>query len=93
MYEPPIHLHYDYADPQKIQELYVKEQERYIVKCCMNMGVTVDRDELIKALQYDRGQYEKGFDDGRAEGYRAGVEEAKERYLLALSDLMERRSQ
>lgn len=26
--------------------------------------VNVDRDELIKALEYDRHQYEKGFHDG-----------------------------
>ena len=93
MYESPIHLHYDYADPQKIQELYVREQEKYIVKCCMNMGVTVDRDELVKALQYDRGQYEKGFEDGRAEGYRAGVEEATTRILRKVKEMMEGGSQ
>lgn len=25
----------------------------------------IDREELIKALRYDRGQYEKGYADGR----------------------------
>lgn len=28
------------------------------------VDIEVDRDELIKALQYDRGQYEKGYNDG-----------------------------
>ena len=28
------------------------------------MGLDVDREELLKALKYDRGQYEKGYADG-----------------------------
>ena len=35
------------------------------------VGIKVDRDELIKALEYDRGQYEKGYGDG----YRAAKDE------------------
>ena len=27
-------------------------------------GIAVDKDELIKALQYDRGQYSRGYRDG-----------------------------
>jgi len=37
-------------------------------------GIDVDKDELIKALNYDRGQYEKGYQDG----YEKGYQEAKE---------------
>lgn len=32
-----------------------------IIKICVN----VDRDELIKALEYDRNQYAKGYEDGK----------------------------
>lgn len=32
-----------------------------IFKAVQNVGVNVDRDELIKALRYDRGQYQKGY--------------------------------
>ena len=32
-------------------------------------GIKVDRDELIKALQYDRDQYKKGYADGQKDGY------------------------
>ena len=28
--------------------------------------VTVDRDEVLRALRYDRDQYDKGFADGKA---------------------------
>ena len=38
-----------------------------IFKAVQNVGVNVDRDELIKALQYDRNQYQKGYADRDAE--------------------------
>ena len=34
-----------------------------ILKAVQNVGVNVDRDELIKALRYDRDQYKKGYAD------------------------------
>lgn len=34
-----------------------------IVRGVLNYGINVDKEELIKALKYDRGQYEKGFSD------------------------------
>lgn len=34
-----------------------------IFKAVQNVGVNVDRDELIKALRYDRDQYKKGYAD------------------------------
>lgn len=34
------------------------------LKAVQNVGIDVDKEELIKALQYDRGQYEKGYKDG-----------------------------
>ena len=38
------------------------------------LGYKVDKDELLKALQYDRNQYDKGYNDGRKETF---VEELK----------------
>lgn len=37
------------------------------LKAVQNVGVDVDKEELIKALQYDRNQYEKGHKDGYAD--------------------------
>jgi hypothetical protein len=34
------------------------------------MCINVDREELLNALQYDRGQYEKGYRDGQRDGQR-----------------------
>jgi Zn-finger nucleic acid-binding protein len=37
--------------------------ESEICKAVQKVGVNVDKDELIKALQYDRAQYQKGYND------------------------------
>lgn len=34
------------------------------LKAVQNVGIDVNKEELIKALQYDRNQYEKGHKDG-----------------------------
>lgn len=36
------------------------------------LNVTVDKDELVKALAYDREQYRDGYRHGYDEGYRDG---------------------
>lgn len=43
------------------------EEENHILSVIQGMGVLVDKEELIKALEYDRNQYEKGYADGRKE--------------------------
>lgn len=37
--------------------------EKGIMKAVENVGITVDKEELIKALQFDRGQYDRGYAD------------------------------
>lgn len=34
-----------------------------ILKAVCDVGISVDKDELIRALKYDREQYEKGYRD------------------------------
>lgn len=41
--------------------------EGQICKAVQNVGVSVDKEELLKALQYDRDQYQKGYADRDAE--------------------------
>lgn len=60
-YESPIKWYQ--ADP--FVETLRDEADNVIVRAVAHADVQVDRDELIKALEYDRGQYEKGFHDGR----------------------------
>lgn len=42
------------------------EWENGIVKAVRGYNVNCDKEELVKALAYDRDQYQKGFADGRA---------------------------
>lgn len=41
--------------------------EKDIYKAVQNVGIDVNKEELIKAMQYDRNQYEKGYADAIAE--------------------------
>lgn len=61
-YESPISV---WWSDTKIEQLR-DEYDNLIIKAVKNVCPEVDRDELIKALEYDRGQYEKGFADGIA---------------------------
>ena len=62
MYESPVNL-YTMAD--EIQKRVNDETEQYIYEYVRNICVTVDKDELFKALKYDRDQYAKGYADGK----------------------------
>lgn len=54
-----------YESPIKIITGQMKTNyENEIYSAVQNVGINVDRDELLKALEYDRGQYEEGFREG-----------------------------
>ena len=38
-----------------------------VMKATQAVNVTVDKEELLRALRYDRGQYDKGYADAKAE--------------------------
>ena len=40
-----------------------------VFKAIQKADITVDREELIAALHYDRGQYEKGYADGKRDAW------------------------
>ena len=61
MYESPITI-----KTEEIARNIIDKQEEYILTQ-VQMCVDVDKDELLKALQYDRRQYEKGYMDRDAE--------------------------
>lgn len=61
MYESPIEIFRAVDDIIKqVNEGTDKMVCEAVIKC----GVNVNKDELIKALQYDREQYAKGYNDG-----------------------------
>ena len=49
-----------------VSPIHVKDKcDNAVFRAVQEVGIEVDKDELLKALQYDRGQYEKGYSDGR----------------------------
>lgn len=64
-YESPIIVDY-------IMREQKKQFEKDILKVIASYNITVDADELLKALSYDRNQYEKGY----KAGYEAAMNEA-----------------
>jgi hypothetical protein len=58
MYECPINFVFD-----DIQMQIVKQQENEAYMAVQKCGVNVDKEELMRALQYDREQYEQGYED------------------------------
>ena len=56
MYKSPIDIIYGQMETQL---------EGTVLKAVQNVGVNVDKEELIRALKYDRNQYDKGYADGK----------------------------
>lgn len=61
MWESPINV-------MEIQDSFVREikekTEEMVFTEIKRIGVDVNKEELLKALQYDREQYGKGYSDG-----------------------------
>lgn len=56
----PVELIYEDA-----KTIFLEQTDEHIMaRCEATLGVKVDRDELIKAMHYDREQYKKGFENG-----------------------------
>lgn len=55
-----------YDSPIKLFQSDLKTQiENGIFKAVQEVGIDVNKEELIKALQYDRNQYDKGYSDAK----------------------------
>lgn len=61
-YESPITI-----VQKEMQNQLNIQMENSVIKAVREFGVDVDKEELIKALQYDRNQYSKGYNDAKAE--------------------------
>ena len=64
MYKSPIDFIYCQPDVQL---------EGDILRAVQKVGINVDKEELTRALQYDRDQYEKGYEDGKSEVVQQGT--------------------
>lgn len=50
--------------------------ENGIYKAVQNVNIDVNKEELEKALRYDRDQYVEGFTNGYEAGYKKGINDA-----------------
>lgn len=66
MYQSPIEIYHKTIG--SLTTDIAKRTDEMVVNACLEIGVKVDRDELIKMAKYDRGQYEKGYEDGQVSG-------------------------
>lgn len=62
MYNPPIEMLIT-----DISNQIVKQQDEEIYKAVVRYVPNVDKEELIRALKYDRNQYEAGYLEGEAD--------------------------
>ena len=60
-YKSPIEITTD------LTNAFMLECENEVVKAVYRIGVNVDKDELLRALAYDREQYKAGYEDGLAD--------------------------
>ena len=64
MYESPIKIIESTLD--SFSKAIIKQRDDAIfAEIQSSFGVDVDKAELLRALQYDRNQYEKGYADGK----------------------------
>lgn len=66
----------------EIQRNYNSKVDTLILEEIHKYDVKVDKDELIKALKYDRNQYEKGYVDGKKETAREIFYKLKETLII-----------
>lgn len=80
MWESPI----DVINKKLIEtgKAFALEFDNEIMKVVWEAGFNVNKEELAKALAYDRDQYNKGYDEGYNEGWSKGYEIAKEDVIV-----------
>ena len=83
---------YNYESPitrienQLLEEMVKKEEDQFMCEVRQTIGYSIDKSELIKALNYDRDQYERGYQDGRSAGYQQAEKEKRKGCWLINSD-------
>lgn len=53
--------------------------ENGVYKAVQNVNINVSKEELKKALRYDRDQYVEGFTHGYEAGYKKGINDAMDK--------------
>lgn len=58
-WESPIDISY-----QTVYKDIGQQIDNYVMEAITEVGVSVNKEELIKCINYDRNSYEKGYEDG-----------------------------
>ena len=74
MYEPPISVTQTIG--QIVKDMQT-EQDDLVYKSVIRLGVSIDKDQLLRALRYDRQQYDCGYRDG----FNDGAEHARKKLM------------
>lgn len=77
-YESPIKINYQEGIPEFRtfhEEINEKLECRIMASVQEKIAIEIDKNELTRALSYDRDQYKKGYEEGYQDGYRAMINE------------------
>jgi flagellar biosynthesis/type III secretory pathway protein FliH len=84
---------YNYESPitriqnQLLSEMRKNEEDQLMCEVRQAIGYSIDKSELIKALNYDRDQYEKGYQDGKSAGYQQAENERRKGHWVDVGSL------
>ena len=70
-----------------ISSQITKQNEEYIITYARDIGYNINKEELTKALNYDREQYKAGYRDGHSDGYKEGFDDATEIVFKTLASM------
>lgn len=86
MYESPISLTEKVLTDAFETHNAVVENE-LTRKIRFELNIDIDKEELLKALRYDRDQYEVGYANGYNDGYDTGFHDAVEHLKNAVEEI------
>lgn len=84
---------YNYENPitrienQLLEEMVKKEEDQFMCVVRQTIGYSIDKPELIKALNYDRDQYDKGYQDGKLAEHQQAESEKRKGYWFDVGSL------
>ena len=82
MYDPIVKIY-------EANSLFNEHIENEVFSIIKRYNIDVDKDELIRALNYDRNQYDKGYADGVRDFYRKLIDKVSSAEIVNLSELDE----
>lgn len=75
-YESPIQIMWEDFTTKPLETMRNAVDDAIVVRAESVMNIDIDKEELAKALEYDRDQYYTGYDEGYNDGRICGAAEA-----------------